>query len=189
MQDFRQQLTRERRSSTIGGWEQFDLVKAGNYHLSIQASEYAHCTPPIDLDNPYDYTTFEVVIKNGSNGRWVHPSSIKGVETNSRLNVLFCDQDLIGYRVPVTDIQELYESLSNPNPERGGRGTMHERINRATEVGLESFWRAVASRFPEIRTGDLDPIMVMHSEAEMLEAVQQWVELNSETQQETQENG
>jgi len=206
MQDFRQKLTRERRPS--GRWDQFDCIKAGDYYLSIQAGEYAHCTPQVDLDNPYNYTTFEVVIKRDGKGGWIHPSSIEGLMNWTKLGTaLFCHEDNIGYRVPVADIQRLYEFLSNPEeiaaaqknaalyvekhfrPAKDGRGTMHQRIRKATELGLESFWGVVASRFPEIKTGDLDPIMVVHSEAAMREAVQQWVQLNSDSKEETQENG
>ena len=188
MQDFRQKLTRERRPS--GRWDQFDCIKAGDYYLSIQAGEYAHCTPQVDLDNPYNYATFEVVIKRGENLGWIHPSSIEGLMNWTKLGTaLFCHEDNIGYRVPVADIQKLYEFLCNPKPAKDGRGTTHQRIRKATELGLESFWGVVAARFPEIKTGDLDPIMVVHSEAAMREAVQQWVQLNADSKEETQENG
>jgi len=111
MQDFRIQLARERERRPSGGWDTMCPLYAGDYRLSIQVGEHAHCSPRCDLDDLYDYKAFEVVIKKFYNKAsvWVHPSSIGGLD--SKFGEMFCAEDNIGYRVKVKDIQELYEFL------------------------------------------------------------------------------
>ena len=58
---------------------------------------------------------------------------------------------------------------------------MDERVIKATEVALKAFWRVVASRFPEVSTGDLDPLMVARYEHAMHSAVDGWVWCNRPT--------
>ena len=113
MQDFRIQLTSERERRPSGHWDTMYPLDAGDYRLSVQAGEHAHCDPRCDLDDLYGYKAFEVVIKKFYNkvSTWVHPSDIDGLD--SKFSELFCSEDNIGYRVKVKDIQELYEFLSD----------------------------------------------------------------------------
>ena len=185
MQDFRQQLTRDRRES--GRWEQFDTIEAGDYKLSTQASEGAYCTPRESLDDVYSYSAMEVALFTKSGG-WVHPSHIAGMD--SKFEDMWEPSDLrtfVGPYINVEDIQELYEFLCNHKSDP--RGTIEEWVNKATKAGLASFWSTVAARFPEISMGDLDPLTVANTESVMGTAASEWVELNQPDKEETEEDG
>jgi hypothetical protein len=66
---------------------------------------------------------------------------------------------------------------------------MDERVSKATEVALDAFWRVVASRFPEVSTGDLDPMTSMRVEHAMRSAVDVWVWCNRPTKEENSDDG
>ena len=58
---------------------------------------------------------------------------------------------------------------------------MDARVSKATEVALDAFWRVVAARFPEVSTGDLDPMTAARVEHAMRAAVDVWVWCNRPT--------
>ena len=60
--------------------------------------------------------------------------------------------------------------------------TLETRISQAAQNGEEAFWNAVASEFPEIKTGDLDPATTIQLLEKMKNSIRIWLELNSEEQ-------
>jgi hypothetical protein len=65
MKDFRTELKRNK-------WPFFKSLRAGDYILSIQASEAHYCTPREDGLNGTDYTHFELAIFD-QDDNWVNP--------------------------------------------------------------------------------------------------------------------
>jgi hypothetical protein len=53
------------------------------------------------------------------------------------------------------------------------------RIEDAVGEALQAFWLAVAEKFPEVTTGDYDPMLegIMYAEAE--EWVGEWLRMNA----------
>lgn len=52
------------------------------------------------------------------------------------------------------------------------------RLESAAQEALADFWTAIATRYPEIGSGDLDPGTVMQIERTMTAAVHAWIEGN-----------
>lgn len=56
---------------------------------------------------------------------------------------------------------------------------MSDRIEAATEAAQLAFWAAVAAQFPEITTGDMDPIETFRFDQACANAVTGWVDGNT----------
>ncbi|KCB41411.1 hypothetical protein L539_3487 [Bordetella hinzii 5132] len=55
----------------------------------------------------------------------------------------------------------------------------NERIAAAVEKAQEKFWAIIASRFPEIRSGDFSPDAQMKFDGACEEAVRIWIDSNT----------
>lgn len=53
------------------------------------------------------------------------------------------------------------------------------RFSRAVEMATLAFWDVIASHYPEVKTGDVDPIMSMQWDSVAERQVRSWLELNS----------
>lgn len=52
------------------------------------------------------------------------------------------------------------------------------RIDAALEAASASFWQAFADQFPEITTGDLDPLNAMAFDEGVTRAAREWLRVN-----------
>jgi hypothetical protein len=53
-----------------------------------------------------------------------------------------------------------------------------ERISQAIQTGENAFWAAIASEFPEAKTGDLAPDTVFMLTGAMEKATRAWIDAN-----------
>lgn len=53
-----------------------------------------------------------------------------------------------------------------------------ERLGAALEAAEEAFWEAIARRYPECKTGDLDPESQIRFSQAAKAAAEAWVEAN-----------
>lgn len=53
-----------------------------------------------------------------------------------------------------------------------------DRIREALMEADLAFWDVIAEKFPEVKTGDLDPMTTMGLSAEQEKAVHEWLTLN-----------
>ncbi len=52
------------------------------------------------------------------------------------------------------------------------------RVAEAVEKAREAFWASIAASYPEIKTGDMDPLEDWEIETAMETAVKRWVHNN-----------
>jgi hypothetical protein len=52
------------------------------------------------------------------------------------------------------------------------------RVITAIEAASEAFWTTFAAQFPEIRTGEFDPLTTEHFETAVDRAAREWLSLN-----------
>jgi hypothetical protein len=55
---------------------------------------------------------------------------------------------------------------------------MEERIQAAVEAAQYSYWAVIASRFPEVKTGDMDPMDQFNFSEACECAVRAWLAAN-----------
>ena len=67
MSDFRLELKREKGRKFVNA-----PIPAGDYFLSVQASEGHYCEPQETLEDPREYSSFEVAVFD-KNMKWVNP--------------------------------------------------------------------------------------------------------------------
>lgn len=58
-----------------------------------------------------------------------------------------------------------------------------DRIKVALREGEDAFWGAVATQFPEARTGDLAPDVAYDLTRAMERAIREWVSTNNPTEE------
>lgn len=76
------------------------------------------------------------------------------------------------------EVTELALSLDGLEPGRP-IGTLKDRIAHAVEQGELAFWREIAKRFPEVKTGDWPPDAAHHLTTNLEGAVSSWYRLNT----------
>jgi alkylhydroperoxidase/carboxymuconolactone decarboxylase family protein YurZ len=54
-----------------------------------------------------------------------------------------------------------------------------KRISEAVELAEEAFWASVAGQYPEITTGEFDPMSSYYLREALESAVREWVAVNS----------
>lgn len=54
-----------------------------------------------------------------------------------------------------------------------------DKVHEVAEDAIEAFWRHVAVRYPEIKSGDLDPLATYRFNSEAERVIKTWVEWNS----------
>ena len=54
-----------------------------------------------------------------------------------------------------------------------------KQLEIALSKGEDAFWQAVASSFPEVRTGDVSPHSAVGLQRAMKRAINDWLELNA----------
>jgi hypothetical protein len=52
------------------------------------------------------------------------------------------------------------------------------RISKAVEMASEAFWVAFAAQFPEVSSGDLDPLSTVQFEDGVERAAREWLSAN-----------
>lgn len=57
-----------------------------------------------------------------------------------------------------------------------------ERFDLAVERATLAFWESIASSYPEIKTGDVDPLMSHQWDSVAERQVRSWLELNAEAE-------
>lgn len=89
-------------------------ITAGDYQISIQASDSHYCTPRRTLENLEEYDTMEIAIFQ--NGEWVQPRNDEKFQQFPRYEELVDHYEegdcAVGGFVPVDLIQDLYDYLS-----------------------------------------------------------------------------
>jgi hypothetical protein len=97
----------------LGGHRMNKHIKAGEYDMSIQFSEYHYCSPRISEDDPNFYDSMEIAIFKDR--KWVQPRNDEYIQNFPRFQELIErveDGDVaVGGWVPVDVIQELYDYL------------------------------------------------------------------------------
>ena len=56
---------------------------------------------------------------------------------------------------------------------------LKERIEKTASAAEDAFWETVASRFPEIKTGDLCPMTSMQFSDKCEKVIRAWIEANT----------
>jgi len=55
---------------------------------------------------------------------------------------------------------------------------MESKIRSAVDEAEQAFWAVIASNFPEIKTGDLDPLTAFKLAQTMSDTVKIWLDTN-----------
>lgn len=55
---------------------------------------------------------------------------------------------------------------------------LHIRIMEAVQDGEDAFWAKIAEHFPEVKTGDIDPLVAGELYNKLLATVIHWYEIN-----------
>ena len=92
----------------------FKWIEAGDYRMSIQASEYHYCEPRLTLEDLSNYEEMELALFK--NGEWVQPREDEKIKSFPRYAELEERYEkgnvaVAGY-VPVDLLQDLYDYLS-----------------------------------------------------------------------------
>lgn len=89
-------------------------ISAGDYELSIQASEYHYCEPRKTIEDLSEYTSMEVAIFKDNS--WVQPRKDEYIKSFKRYKELIdCYEEgdiAVGGYIPVNLIQDLFDYLS-----------------------------------------------------------------------------
>ena len=78
------------------------LIHAGKYTISIQCNENVHCSPKINLKDPYSYDKFELVVFYES--ELVIPMGYKE----------YFDTDGIGKYLPIQFVLKILNYINSP---------------------------------------------------------------------------
>jgi hypothetical protein len=116
--DFRNlmKLDKEVSFSLISGFTRiYQPIQAGNYFLSVQASDFHWCRPKTSTDL-FQYEAMEVVLFD-KNHEWVNPLNTEEFNDFKRINeirqVWRPGKQGVGVCVPVDLIQDFYDYLRN----------------------------------------------------------------------------
>jgi hypothetical protein len=99
----------------------FKPIKAGNYNVSIQASENHYCSPRKTLEDIFEYYSFEVAIWQGEDGPMLNIQEIPFPIPHAE----YWGEDIVGAGVPAVAVQEIVDALCDA----GQTETEHEYVH------------------------------------------------------------
>lgn len=56
---------------------------------------------------------------------------------------------------------------------------MNQQLNQIVQEAIDAFWHTIATNYPQIKTGDLDPMTVVRFDQYCRQVVAEWLYSNS----------